>query len=112
MNYFCERCGITENVDGVILGGAFGCYLCSKCHREWDQWAIDLPEIARRQELMALMNIWQNYKIDENDEIITKIHYLYENYRDLEKQLFKIAENWMKHETEEKVDPNYKWIGT
>ena len=112
MNYFCERCGITENVDGVILGGAFGCYLCSKCRREWDQWAIDLPETARQQELMSVIKVWQNYKISEDNEILTKIHHLYLNWRENEKRLFIIAENWMKREMGEQVDLEYSRVGT
>ena len=100
MNIFCEKCGTTENVGSGLLGYAFHCAICSACSRKWCQYAIDLPELLRFIELKSIISSWELYKPEGewSGDLGAKMHYLWQAHFEQEKQMFSIAEKWMKEE--------------
>ena len=98
--YFCEKCGSTENVGFSILTGSYACALCASCVRKWNTYAADLPETLKLIELLSLLKIWENYKIEENADIITKIHYIHLELIEIQKKICTMADNWMKGENQ------------
>jgi len=85
--FVCEKCGSYENLQVQNVAGIYRTVLCTRCWREWEKYALDLPD---SKLLSAVNKFYREFDVtaSEKADLISLSN-------DIVQEFKPILDNWL-----------------